>query len=169
MLYKHLHFGLVIVLSLAAGQPVMAQLGGNAGQGFPQDEQPVKPTGPAAKKADELIRGYTARIEKEVGQDRKELDRLRGELKELIDLRYEMAAAIAEIRGDLAAKGTYSGEPVIVQGQADTQDRKTAPQQGPMQGITVRRDFFYGLGSALPKDPVQNSSSSCGGSRLGQT
>jgi hypothetical protein len=153
MLHKHPRFGLVVVLGLAAGQPVVAQPGGNAGQGVAQDEQPVKPTGPAAKKADDLIRSYTARIEKEIGQDRKELDRLRVELKELIDFRYEMATAIAEIRGDLAAKGKYSGEPVVVQGQSDTQDRKTAPQQGPMQGITFRRDFFYGLGSALPKEP----------------
>jgi hypothetical protein len=153
MLHKLSRFGLVVLLGLAAWQPVMAQPGGNAGRGFTQDEQPVKPTGPAAKKADELIRGYTARIEKEVEQDRKELERLRAELKELIDLRYEMATALAEIRGDLAAKGTYTGEPVIVQGQSDTQDRKIPPQQGPMQGVTFRRDFFYGLGSALPKDP----------------
>jgi hypothetical protein len=153
MLHKLSRVGLVIVLCLAALQPVMAQRGGNAGQGLAQDEQPVKPTGPAAKKADELIRGYTARIEKEIGQDRKELERLRAELKELIDLRYEMAAAIAEIRGDLAAKGTYTGDPIVYQGQPDTQDRKTAPRQGPVQGMTIRRDLFYGLGSALPKDP----------------
>ncbi len=111
MLHKLSRFGRVVVLCLVAWQPAIAQPGGNAGQGFVQDEQPVKPTGPAAKKADELIRGYTARIEKEIGQDRKELERLRAELKELIDLRYEMTTAIAEIRGDLAAKGTYSGEP----------------------------------------------------------
>jgi DNA repair exonuclease SbcCD ATPase subunit len=155
MLHQLSRFGLVVVLGLVTGQPVMAQPGGNAGQGIAQDEQLVKPTGPAAKKADELIRGYTARIETEIGQDRKELERLRAELKELIDLRYEMATAIAEIRGDLAAKGTYSGDPVVMlQGQADAHDRKTAPpQQGPMQGITFRRDFFYGLGSALPKEP----------------
>ena len=75
------------------------------------------------------------------------------ELKELIDLRYEMATSIAEIHGELAAKGAYSGEFVVVQGQADTQAGKTTPQQGPVQGIAFRRDFIYGLGSALPQKP----------------
>jgi hypothetical protein len=158
MSHKVSRFGLVIVLGLAAWHAVVAGSGEQTGQGlgFPKDEQPVKPTGPAAKKADDLIRGYTARIEKEIEQDRKELERLRVELKELIDLRYEMATAIAEIRGEFAAKGTYSGDPVILQGQSDTQDRKTTTQQGPVQGITFRRDFFYGLGSALPKEPSRD-------------
>ena len=70
-------FGVVVALSLAAGGLVMAQSGGNANQGAVEDGQPVKPTGPAAKKADDLIRGYTARIEKEIEQGRKEVERLR--------------------------------------------------------------------------------------------
>ena len=59
-------FGLVVALSLAAGQSVMAQPGGNDNQNTPQENQPVKLTGPAAKKADDLIKGYSARIEKEI-------------------------------------------------------------------------------------------------------
>src|SRR5271166_218188 len=58
--------GLVVALSLAAGQSVKAQPGGNDNQNAPQVNQPVKLTGPAAKKADDLIKGYTARIEKEI-------------------------------------------------------------------------------------------------------
>ena len=118
--------GLVVALSLAGGRLVMAQ-------GFPivkeqslQNQQTVKPTGPAAKKADDLIQGYTARIEKEIDQGRKEVERLRAELHELIDVRYEMSAAIADLRGDLAAKGTYIADPIIY-GQPANQDRKTAP------------------------------------------
>jgi len=153
MPHKLSRFGVVVALSLAAGGLVMAQSGGNANQGAAGDGQLVKPTGPAAKKADDLIRGYTARIEKEIEQGRKEVDRLRAELHELIDVRYEMAAAIAELHGDLAAKGTYSAEPVFY-GQAPAQDRKTAPPQVQGQGIAFRRDLFYGLGSALPKDPT---------------
>jgi len=139
--------GLVVALILAGGRLGMAQ-------GFDNitERSLVKPTGPAAKKADELIQGYTARIEKEIDQGRKEVERLRAELHELIDVRYEMAAAIADLRGDLAAKGTYSADP-IVYGQSANQDWKTAPPQVQGQGIGVRPDLFYGLGSALPKEP----------------
>ena len=120
-------FGLVVVLGLAAGAPVVAQSGGLE-QGAVQDRQPVKPTGPAAKKADDLIRSYTTRIEKEIEQGRKEVDRLRAELHELIDVRYEMAGAIADLHGELASKGTYSADPTIY-GQAATQDKRTAPSR----------------------------------------
>jgi len=139
--------GLVVALVLATGRLAMAQ-------GFPNESpQPVKPTGPAAKKADDLIQGYTARIEKEIDQGRKELERLRAELHELIDLRYEMAAAIADLRGDLASKGTYSADPVIY-GQPASPDRKTAAPQTQGQGMVFRPDLFFGLGSALPKEPT---------------
>src|SRR5271166_5966184 len=98
---------LVVALILAGGRLAVAQ-------GFQHEtQQPVKPTGPSAKKADDLIQGYTARIEKEIEQGRKEIERLRAELHELIDLRYEMVAAISDLRGDLAARGTYSADPVI--------------------------------------------------------
>jgi hypothetical protein len=140
--------GLVVALNLAAGAPVMAQ---------PVPEQPVKPSGSAAAKADNLIQSYTARIEKEIDQGNQELKRLRAELHELIDVRYDMAAAIAELRGDLASKGTYSTDTVNY-GQPAIQDNKPAvpqPQgQGQGRGVAARRDLFYGLGSAMPKDPT---------------
>jgi chorismate mutase len=143
--------GLVLALSLAAGRSVMAQPPrGNDNQNAPQEIQPVKLTGPAAKKADDLIKGYTARIEKEIEQARKEVERLRTELHELIDVRSEMAATIAEVRGELAAKGTYSAEPIIVQA---AEDQNTTQAQGQGPGNRFRRDLLYGLGSALPKDP----------------
>ena len=145
--------GLVVALSLAAGRLVQAQGFKNVDEKSLQNQQTVKPTGPAAKKADDLIQGYTNRIEKEIEQDRKEVERLRAELHELIDVRYEMAAAIADLRGDLAAKGTYSADPIIY-GQPAKQDRKTAPPQVQGQGMGLRSDLFYGLGSALPKEPT---------------
>jgi hypothetical protein len=64
-----------------------------------------------------------------------------------------MAAAVADLRGDLAAKGTYSAVPIIY-GQQANQDRKTAPPQVPGQGMGLRPDLFHGLGSALPKEPT---------------
>jgi hypothetical protein len=135
-------FGLALALSLITAANGMAQQGAN-------DEPPVKPTGPAAKKADDLIRAYTARIEKEIEQDRKDVERLRTELHELIDVRDAMAEAIAELRGDLATKGKYSGEQVVrVQATAN-------PPSAPAPGPQFRSDFVYGLGSALPKEPTE--------------
>ncbi len=147
MLPKLACFGLVVALSLAAGRPVMAQPGARV-------EQPVKPSGPAARKADDLIRGYTSRIEKEIDQGHKEVQRLRAELHELIDVRYDMAEAISELRGELAANGTYSADPLIHGQPAGDGKKETSPQeQGQAPGVGSRRDLFYGLGSALPKDP----------------
>jgi hypothetical protein len=155
MLRNLSRLGLVVVLGLAAGHPVMAQAIGNADQGAvrDRDEQRVKPSGPAATKADGLMRAYTARIEKEIEQGRKELERLRAELHELIDVRSDMAEAIADLRGDLAAKGMYSAD-LIIPGLTVTQDKKAAPPQAPGPGMGLRRDLFYGLGSALPRDPT---------------
>jgi hypothetical protein len=150
MLAKLSGFGLVVALILAAGRPLMAQPGG---QGSAREEQPVKPSGPAANKADNLIRSYTARIEKEIEQGHKEVQRLRAELHELIDVRYDMAEAISELRGELAAKGTYSSD-AMIHGQAATQDKKPATTQPQGLMMSNRRDLFYGLGSALPKDPT---------------
>ena len=64
-----------------------------------------------------------------------------------------MAATIADLRGDLAAKGTYSADPIIY-GQPSNQDKKTAPASGQGQGVVFRPDLFYGLGSSLPKEPT---------------
>jgi hypothetical protein len=129
---------------LAVGS--LGQQGGGAGA----EERRILPTGPAAKRADDLLCDYTARIEKEIEQGRKEVERLRSELHQLIDVRDAMADAIGELRADLAAKGVYSADPVVV-GPAPAQEKQAAPSQP--RGMPFRRDLFYGLGSALPKEP----------------
>jgi hypothetical protein len=133
------YFGLAVVLNLIAAGTVMAQA---------QPVPPVKPTGPAATKADDLIKAYTVRIEKEIEQGRKEVERLRSELHQLIDVRDAMADAIAELRGELATKGTYSADPVV--------NAQAAPKSAiaPTSGAPFHRDFVYGLGSALPDQPT---------------
>jgi chorismate mutase len=136
--------GLVFTWVLAASSL------GQQGEGAGQEEPRILPTGPAAKRADELLRDYTARIEKEIEQGRKEVERLRSELHQLIDVRDAMADAIGELRADLATKGVYSTEPVVV-GPAPAQEKQAVPSQP--QGVPFRRDLFYGLGSALPKEP----------------
>jgi hypothetical protein len=132
--------GLILGLCLVARGTVMAQ-------GASNRPEPVKPSGPAAKKADDLIAGYTARIEKEIEQGRKEVERLRTELHELIDLRYAMTEAIIELRGDLATKGTYSNDPVV------TSPAAVKSASAPQASLLHHRDFVHGLGSALPVDP----------------
>ena len=139
---RNIQFGLALVLCCT----VVGQA--NAQQA---PEPPVKPTGPAAKKADDLIRTYTARIENEIVHAQKELDRLRGELHELIDVRDDMAKAIADVRADLAAKGTYGADPVVV-GPIGPPGVYGSPVQ-PVQANSPHRDFVYGLGTALPKNP----------------
>src|SRR3954467_9783641 len=136
-------FGLMIAWLLAVGSQVHAQ--GNG-----QEDKRVLPTGPAAKKADDLLRDYTARIEKEIEEGRKEVERLRAQLHQLIDVRDAMADAIGELRADLASKGVYSADPVVV-GPSPAPEKKPTPSQP--QGFSFRRDLCYGLGSALPKDP----------------
>jgi hypothetical protein len=133
--------GSVFSLSLMIAGNAMSQ---------PVAQDPVKPTGPAAKKADDLIRAYTARIEKEIEQGRKEVERLRTELHELIDVRDAMAEAIAGLRGEMATKGTYSGEMFVPVQAAPV--RGSAP--APAMAMQYHRDFVYGLGSALPKEPT---------------
>jgi hypothetical protein len=157
--------GLAVILSLTFAGRVMAQPGG-ADQVAEKTPPPVKPTGPAAKKADDLIRSYATRIEKEIALGEKELDRLRGELHELIDVRDDMAKAIAEVRADLAAKGTYRADPAIVVSQPvspgigvpvapygpDGPVQAIGPD-GQVQAVSSPRDLVYGLGTALPKNP----------------
>jgi hypothetical protein len=133
--------GSVFSLSLMIAGNAMSQ---------PVAQDPVKPTGPAAKKADDLIQAYTARIEKEIEQGRKEVERLRTELHELIDVRDAMAEAIAGLRGEMATKGTYSGEMFVPVQSAP----KPAPAPNPAMATRYHRDFVYGLGSALPKEPT---------------
>jgi hypothetical protein len=137
---KLTYSGLVLALSVVTAGNSIAQP--------PSIPERVKPTGPVAKKADDLIQAYTARIEKEIDQSRKEVERLRSELHELIDVRYAMAEAIAELRGEMATKGTYSGDPAVPSPAA----QKAAVAPAPAQPF--HRDFVYGLGSALPKEPT---------------
>jgi hypothetical protein len=139
MLLKLSHIGWAFTLILIAMGNAMAQ---------PVAPQPVKPTGPAAKKAEELIHAYTARIEKEIEQGHKEVARLRAEFHELIDVRYAMAEAIADLRGEMATKGTYSGEQFVAR------PASPKPPPAPATEMQPHRDFIYGLGSALPTEPT---------------
>ncbi len=156
---KNFRAGLVMTLCLAAGRPLLAQ-----GFGPSPEHEPVKPTGPAAKRADDLIQAYTTRIEKEIEQERREIDQLRAQLHELIDLRYEVATAIADLRADLAAKGSYSADPVIIGGQGPVnQQARTEPQQAQAMPMQYHRDLFFGLETPCRRSRRLSSGSSFAG------
>ena len=139
--------GLALALSLSPAGTLMAQPGSAA--------QPVKPTGPAAKKAEDLIHAYTTRIEKEIEQSRNEANRLRTELHELIDVRDAMAGAIAELRGELATSGTYMPIPPPTCSKPTSCAAKAYGMMAQTPSpLPFRRDFVYGLGTALPKEPT---------------
>ncbi len=161
---RNIQFGLAIVLCCT----VVGQA--NAQQA---PEPPVKPTGPAAKKADDLIRTYTARIENEIVQAQKELDRLRGELHELIDVRDDMAKAIADVRADLAAKGTYGADPAVAVAQPPYGNPGPALGFSLVTRFSHRRRFgpiaILSTAWVQPyrKTQVRKSASSSGGWHLG--
>jgi hypothetical protein len=137
-------FGSIVAVILMTSETnLMAQ---------PAAPTPVKPTGPAAKKAEDLLKAYTTRIEKEIDQGHKEVVRLRAELHELIDARDAMADAIAELRGELATKGTYSTDPVV---PAPATQKTAAPAQPTGMAMDFHPDFVYRLGCTLPKEPTQ--------------
>ena len=151
---KPSHLGWAFIFSMIAMGNGMAQ---------PVAPQPVKPTGPAAKKAEELIQAYTARIEKEIDQGRNEVARLRAELHELIDVRYAMADAIAELRGEMATKGTYSGAQFVAK------PASPKPPPAPPSDMQPHRDFVYGLGMPCPKSRPRSNASSSAAWLLGPT
>ena len=158
-------FGWVLVVSLAAPGSLMAQPGGIANQDAANDERPAKPTGPAAKKADDLIRAYTARIEKEIERGRNEVERLRTELHELIDVRYAMSDAIAELRGEMASKGTYSAEPFVTVQAA----QKRRPLRHRQQRCSSTVILSTVLAAPCPRRRQSSNVSSSGGWRPGPT
>jgi hypothetical protein len=134
----------------------MAQQGGlNA-----VEERRVKPSGPAAAKAADLLQRYTVRIEKEVEQERREVGRLRAELHELIDIRYDMANAITELRSDLAAKGRYSVDGAILgQARAGQKDGCAAGSRA-RSGVASRFVLWLGQCSAERPNPAATGAAS---------
>ncbi len=138
-----------ILISLVMVGSVLAQAGPIWTRTAPGTPQSTRPDGPAARKAEDLLNAYTARIEKEIAEGRKEVDRLRAELHELVDLRYAMSVAIADLKGELATKGVYSSNAPPVNVQPSPRMSPGAPQ-----GAVIHRDLVYGIGSALPKNPT---------------
>jgi hypothetical protein len=101
--------GLVVALILAGGRLVMAQGFQNLNEESFQNQQIVKPTGPAAKKADDLIQGYTARIEQEIDQGRKEVEETRTEVDTLVYKLLELRAGIPASYGGFGGMGGMMG------------------------------------------------------------
>ena len=67
-------------------------------------------------------------------------------------MRSEMAATIAEVRGELAAKGTYSAELIV--GPAAAQIEHGALADARTTESVPSRHHLRPGGDALPKDPT---------------
>ena len=105
------------MISLVVVGSLMAEGGANPKRTAPGTSQSTRPDGPAARKAEDLLNAHIARIEKENAEGRKEVDRLRAELHELVDVRYATSIAIADLKGELATKGVYSSNNLPVNAQ----------------------------------------------------
>lgn len=81
-------------------------------------------------KAIQTYESYREKMGPNVDQTRKEIDRLRDELEELVKLRSDMAISLAEIRADMAT--SHMAGPVVVTG---------GPQPG---GQFAGQQFAYG-------------------------
>jgi hypothetical protein len=63
----------------------------------------------AAQKIDKTIQAYQSRSVQDLDQTRKDLDRMRKELRELLELRIDMAISAAELRADVMNPGYPRG------------------------------------------------------------
>ncbi len=87
---------------------------------------------PSAK-IDKAIRVYENRTEQELDQARKDVDRLRKELSELIELRIDMAIALAQLRAEINAPEADSSA-----GNSNTTSASQSPSTGGSE-ISQRR------------------------------
>jgi hypothetical protein len=78
----------------------------------------------SAQKIDKTIQAYQSRSVQDLDQTRKDLDRMRKELRELIELRIDMAISAAELRADAVNQGyprgntSFAGYPGSAENQA---------------------------------------------------
>ena len=77
----------------------------------------------SAQKIDKTIQAYQSRSVQDLEQTRKDLDRMRKELRELVEVRFDMAIAAAELRAETGSQGIpgISGSPAGYPGSAGFQ------------------------------------------------
>ena len=90
--------------------PALAQQGGGGGgspsQGQPSDDHRGRQGGQSTEDINSALQDYEQRMSRNLDQCRHELDQMKKELHELIDLRIKMAMSLAESRAKMQPQGT---------------------------------------------------------------
>jgi hypothetical protein len=68
-------------------------------------------TGASAERVDKALQDYQSRLGQDVEQSRKDIDRMRKELRDLIDTRFDMVLSLAELRADMGVPVAAPGAP----------------------------------------------------------
>jgi TolA-binding protein len=119
---------LLITTGLACGASVLAPA-------LAQDNANPNSAGDSAQKIDKAIQAYQNRSVQDLEQTRKDLDRLRRELRELIELRLDMAISAAELRANVAnswnprGSSSFAGYPGSAENQAVEKSEKDRQSQ----------------------------------------
>ena len=93
----------------------------------------------SAQKIDKTIQAYQNRSVQDLEQTRKDLDRMRKELRELVEVRFDMAIAAAELRaetGNTGLPGTF-GSPAGFPGSAGFQAAAPSGKDRQTQGAAA--------------------------------
>jgi len=93
----------------------------------------------SAQKIDKTIQAYQNRSVQDLEQTRKDLDRMRKELRELVEVRFDMAIAAAEIRAETGGSGLPGafGSPAGFQGSAGFQAAASSGKDRQTQGAAA--------------------------------
>src|SRR5687767_10545890 len=93
-----------LICGIAPTLTALAQVR-EGGQGGRQTDRDGDGSSDPSQRIDKALQAYRQRLGQSQDHTRKEIDRLRKELVELIDLRYDMAISLAELRADMSVSG----------------------------------------------------------------
>ena len=105
-LFACIAVSVVLVGAMALSTRIALARGGQEGQPQKSDQHPEK-SGELSSDIDKALKAYDERAEKGLDKCRQELDRMKKDLHELIDMRISMALALAELRAKNSPGGAY--------------------------------------------------------------
>jgi hypothetical protein len=105
-LFACIAVSMVVVCAFALSARIALAQGGQEAQ--PQkSEQDKGKSGDHSSDIDKALKAYDERMDKCIDKSRQELDQMKKDLHELIDMRINMAVALAELRAKNAPGGAY--------------------------------------------------------------
>jgi len=110
-LLASLFFGTGLVCAAYALAPARAQDKGNKPESGSAKDHEEGGEESSSRKLEKALHDYQDRSARDLEQTRKDLDRMRKELSELIDLRIDMAISAAELRAAVGTPGMSPGYP----------------------------------------------------------